>query len=108
MSGRLFLLSHIAQVYDLDTIKAKYEHIELTEFEQRYLNLLISYNQEIFSNEWNSSEHQYLEAIFKKMKYYFIVKYSKEYNDYDLIRQYEAYITSESSLHSVVEILDYA
>lgn len=108
MSERLFLLAHIAQEQDMSELNDKYGDIELSVFEEDYFETLISYNLEIFGDEWNSSEHKFLELLYKKMKHQFQVKYNGEYNFFDLMKHFEEYITNESSLYGVIDDIDYA
>lgn len=108
MGGRLFLLAHISQENDMSELNDTYSEIELSVFEEDYLTTLIDYNLEIFGNEWSSSEHTFLELLYKKMKHQFEVKYRGEYNFFNLMKKFEEYLTNESSLYGVIDDIDYA
>ncbi len=104
--GRLFLLAHIAQEQGMSEIKEKYRYIHLSKFELYYLDELIDYNRRIFGSEWNIQEHYYLKLLFQKIKSQH-QKYHREFNTYNLIKHFEKYVTSKSSLKSVLDTIDY-
>ena len=105
--GRLFLLAHIAQEQGMSEIKKKYKYIYLSKFELYYLEEFIDYNIRFFGSEWNIHEHNYLKLLFQKLKAQHQVKYNNEYNTYALIKHYEKYITSKSSLCGVIGTIEY-
>jgi len=107
MSGRLSLLAHIRQEHSYNELKEKYENIHLIDFEQYYLKELIDYNIKQYGSEWSSIEHEYLKLLYKKFKYITAKNKEYEFNIFGLIYNFETYLSCNSKLHSVVDIIDY-